>query len=37
MFWIGRGLKDDLIPTPLPWAGAPSVTPGCSKPHPVWP
>lgn len=21
MVWIGRGLKDHLIPSPLPWAG----------------
>jgi len=22
---------------PLPWAGTPATSPGCSKPHPAWP
>jgi len=35
--WVGRDLKDHLIPTPLPWAGTPSTRPGCSEPHPTWP
>jgi len=21
MIWVGRDLKDQLVPTPLPWAG----------------
>jgi len=37
MVWVGRDLKDHLVPTPLPWAGTPSTRPGCSKPHPTWP
>ena len=35
--WVGRDLKDHLVPTPSPWAGTPSTRPGCSKPHPAWP
>lgn len=27
-------LNDHLVPTPLPWAGTPSITPDCSEPHP---
>ena len=37
MVWVGRDLKDHLVPPPLPWAGTPSTRPGCSKPHPTWP
>ena len=37
MVWVGRDLKDHLVPTPLPWAGTPSTRPGCSKSHPAWP
>jgi len=37
MVWVGRDLKDHLIPTPLPWAGTSSTRPGCPKPHPAWP
>jgi len=37
MVWIGRDLKDHLFPTPIPWAGTTSTTPGCSKSHPTWP
>jgi len=33
MVWVGRDLKDHLVPTPPPWAGTPSTRPGCSKPH----
>ena len=33
MVWVGRDLKDHLVPPPLPWAGTPSTRPGCSKPH----
>ena len=32
MVWVGRNLKDHLVPTPLPWAGTPawtSSTPTC--------
>ena len=25
MVWIGKDLKDHLVPTPLPWAGTPST------------
>jgi len=35
--WVGRDLKDHLLPTPLPWAGTPCTRPGCSEPHPTWP
>ena len=37
MVWVGRDLKDHLVPTPLPWAGTLSAKSGCSKPHPTWP
>jgi len=37
MVWIGRDLKDHLVPTLLPWAGTPSTRPGCSDLHPTWP
>ena len=37
MVWVGRDLKDHLVPTPLPWTGTPSTRPGCPKPHPTWP
>jgi len=30
MVGVGGDLKDHLVPTPLPWAGAPSTRPGCS-------
>ncbi|GAB0189020.1 centromere protein C [Grus japonensis] len=36
MVWVGRDLKDHLVPTPLPWAGTPSTRPRCPKPHPTW-
>lgn len=36
MVWVGSDLKDHLIPIPLQWAGTPSTTSGCSKPHPTW-
>jgi len=35
MVWVGRDLKDHLVPTPLSWAGAPSTRSGGSKPHPT--
>jgi len=35
--WVGRDLKDHLVPTPLPWAGTAYTRPGCSKPYPAWP
>jgi len=25
MVWVGRDLTDHLLPTPLPWAGTPSL------------
>jgi len=34
MAWVGRDLKDHVVPSPLPWAGTPSTRPVCSKPHP---
>lgn len=36
MVRVGRGLKDQLIATPLLWAGTTSITPGYSEPHPAW-
>jgi len=33
MVWIGRDIRDHLVPNPLPWAGTPSTKPDCSKPH----
>lgn len=35
MVWIGRDLKDHIIPPPLPWEGTPYTRPGCSKPPPT--
>jgi len=29
MVWVGRDLIDQVVPTPLPWAGTPSTRPGC--------
>jgi len=37
MVWVGRHLKDHLVPTPLPWTGTPSTTSGYSQSHPAWP
>jgi len=37
MVWVGRDLKDHLLPAPLPWAGTPCTRPGCSELHPTWP
>jgi len=37
MVWVGHDLIDHLIPTPLPRAGTPSTSPGCSEPRPTWP
>ena len=37
MVWVGRDLEDHLFPTPLPWAGTSSTSPGCSELHPTWP
>lgn len=28
-------VKDHLVLNPLPWAGMPSIRPGCSDPHPA--
>ena len=36
-YWVGRNLKDHLVPTPVSWTGTPSTKPGCSKPCPTWP
>ena len=37
--WFGLEgtFKGHVVPTPLLWAGTPSIRPGCSKPHPTWP
>jgi len=35
--WLGRDVKDNLIPTIPPEAETPSTRLGCSKPHPAWP
>lgn len=37
MPWVGRDLRDQLVPTPPPWAGTRSTKPACSKPHSTWP
>jgi len=37
MVWVGKDLKDHLVPTPLPGAGTSSTRPGCSEFHPTWP
>ena len=37
MVWVGRHLTDHPVPPPLPWAGTPSPSPGCSQPFPTWP
>ena len=37
MAWVGRDLKDHLVPTSLPWAGMPLTRLGCPKPYPTWP
>ena len=34
--WVGRDLKDHLVPPPLPRTRTPSTRLGCSKPHPTW-
>ena len=35
--WVGRDLKDHLVPTPLPRAATSSTRPGCSELHPTRP
>jgi len=39
--YVGRNLRDRLVPTPLPWAGLPTTKSGnrsgCPEPHPAWP
>lgn len=35
MGWVETGLKDHLVPNPLPWAGMPPTGAGCSKPIPT--
>jgi len=37
MVWVGRDLKDHIVPTSLPWAVTLSTTPGCSNLRPAWP
>jgi len=34
---VGRDLIDHLVPTPLPRAGTPAPSPGCSQRRPTWP
>lgn len=35
MFWVGRDLKDHLLPISLPWSGVPPPRLDCSEPHPT--
>lgn len=35
MAWVGRYLKDYLVPTQLPWARAFFTRPGCLEPCPA--
>jgi len=37
MVWVGRDLKEHLVPTPLPRAVTSSPRPGCSELHPTRP
>jgi len=37
MVWVAGDLIDHLVPHSLPWAGAPSTRPRCSKLHATWP
>lgn len=37
MNWVGKDLKDHLVPTPPPWVGIPPTRFSCSGPHPTWP
>ena len=37
MVWLGRDLKDHLVPTSLPWTGTSSTRLGCSELNPTWP
>lgn len=36
MTWVGRDLRDHLIPTPLLWAGLPTSRWDCTGSHPAW-
>ena len=36
MAWLGRDLKDQLVPTPLPWEGLRANRSGYLGPHPTW-
>ncbi|NXN61757.1 TCP4 polymerase, partial [Rynchops niger] len=36
MVWVGRDLKDHLVPSPLPWAGTPPTRPGISLNPEQW-
>ena len=38
--WVGRDLRDHLVPTPLPWTRLPTTMSGtrsCPRPHSAWP
>lgn len=37
MAWVGQGLTDHLVPTPLPWAELPGTGSRCPGTHPAWP
>lgn len=36
MVWMGKQLKDDLIPAPCHGLGQVSIISGCSEPQPTW-
>lgn len=33
MLWVEKSLKEQLVPTPLPWAGPPITKAGYSEAH----
>jgi len=37
MAYIGRNLRDQLVPIPLLWAWLPTIRSDCPGPHPTWP
>lgn len=37
MAWVGRDLKDNLVPTSSEWERTSPTRPCCSEPHPAWP
>lgn len=36
-WFVWEGTLKHILSHSLPWAGASSTRPGCSKPHPTWP